>query len=66
MWIRAVPQRGADRRRPACDGHGWLRGPRRWSGRRSHARPAVGSRTLDVDLIACYDDGDEVLSRDDG
>ncbi|EUA24337.1 dihydroneopterin aldolase [Mycobacterium xenopi 3993] len=49
---------------PACDGHGWLRRARRWSGRSRAA--AVGSRTLDVDLIACYDDGDEVLSRDDG
>ncbi|EUA31206.1 2-amino-4-hydroxy-6-hydroxymethyldihydropteridine diphosphokinase [Mycobacterium xenopi 3993] len=51
---------------PACDGHGWLRRPGVGAGADRTRGQRWGPRTLDVDLIACYDDGDEVLSRDDG
>jgi len=53
---------------PACDGHGWLRRAQALERAADRTRgQRWGPRTLDVDLVACYDDGgNEVLSRDDG
>lgn len=60
----AVPERGADRRRPGLRRAG-LAGP--GAGVRARGgqgpRRALGPRTLDVDLIACYGQA-EVTSRE--
>jgi 2-amino-4-hydroxy-6-hydroxymethyldihydropteridine diphosphokinase len=52
---------------PACDGHGWLRRAQALERAADRTRgQRWGPRTLDVDLIACYDDDTEVLARDEG
>jgi 2-amino-4-hydroxy-6-hydroxymethyldihydropteridine diphosphokinase len=51
----------------ALDGHGWLRCAQEMEQAADRVRgQRWGPRTLDVDLISCYDDGTEVFSRDDG
>ena len=52
---------------PALDGHGWLRCAQELEQAADRVRgQRWGPRTLDVDLIACYRDGTELFSRDDG
>ncbi|MGH3967360.1 MAG: 2-amino-4-hydroxy-6-hydroxymethyldihydropteridine diphosphokinase [Mycobacterium sp.] len=52
---------------PVRDGHGWLRCAQEMERAADRVRgQRWGPRTLDVDLIACYRDGTEVSSRDDG
>ncbi|MGH3960134.1 2-amino-4-hydroxy-6-hydroxymethyldihydropteridine diphosphokinase [Mycobacterium sp.] len=52
---------------PTLDGHGWLRCAQEMEQAANRLRgQRWGPRTLDVDLIACYDDGTELFSRDDG
>lgn len=52
---------------PTLDGHGWLRCAQEMEQAADRVRgQRWGPRTLDVDLIACYDDGTELFSRDDG
>lgn len=49
------------------DGHGWLRCAQEMEQAAERVRgQRWGPRTLDVDLISCYDDGTELFSRDDG
>ncbi|MBZ4560902.1 2-amino-4-hydroxy-6-hydroxymethyldihydropteridine diphosphokinase [Mycobacterium avium subsp. hominissuis] len=49
---------------PACDGQGWLRRAQEFERAAGRVRgERWGPRTLDVDLIACYGDG-EVISRE--
>jgi 2-amino-4-hydroxy-6-hydroxymethyldihydropteridine diphosphokinase len=51
---------------PALDGHGWLRRAQEMEQAAGRVRGRRwGPRTLDVDLIACYQDGTEIFSRDD-
>jgi 2-amino-4-hydroxy-6-hydroxymethyldihydropteridine diphosphokinase len=51
----------------ALDGHGWLRCAQEMEQAADRVRgQRWGPRTLDVDLISCYDNGTEVFSRDDG
>ena len=54
-----VPQRGADRRRPgAATGTAWLRRAQEFERAAGRVRgQRWGPRTLDVDLIACYETG---------
>jgi 2-amino-4-hydroxy-6-hydroxymethyldihydropteridine diphosphokinase len=50
---------------PACDGQAWLRRAQEFERAAGRVRgERWGPRTLDVDLIACYDDGGEVIVRD--
>ena len=49
---------------PACDGQGWLRRAQEFERAAGRVRgERWGPRTLDVDLIACYDDT-EVIARE--
>ena len=49
---------------PACDGQAWLRRAQEFERAAGRVRgERWGPRTLDVDLIACYDDT-EVISRE--
>jgi 2-amino-4-hydroxy-6-hydroxymethyldihydropteridine diphosphokinase len=51
----------------ALDGHGWLRCAQEMEQAADRVRgQRWGPRTLDVDLISCYDDGTEVFSLGDG
>jgi 2-amino-4-hydroxy-6-hydroxymethyldihydropteridine diphosphokinase len=52
---------------PALDGHGWLRRAQEMEQAADRVRgQRWGPRTLDVDLIACYRDGTELFSMQDG
>ena len=52
---------------PTLDGHGWLRRAQEMEQAAGRVRgQRWGPRTLDVDLIACYHDGTEISSRDEG
>lgn len=52
---------------PTLDGHGWLRCAQEMEQAADRVRgQRWGPRTLDVDLVACYDDGTELFSRDNG
>jgi 2-amino-4-hydroxy-6-hydroxymethyldihydropteridine diphosphokinase len=52
---------------PALDGQGWLRRGQELEQAAGRVRgQRWGPRTLDVDLIACYDGGVELSSRTDG
>jgi 2-amino-4-hydroxy-6-hydroxymethyldihydropteridine diphosphokinase len=52
---------------PACDAHAWLRRAQAFERAADRMRgQRWGPRSLDVDLIACYDDGTELFSRDNG
>ncbi|ORW09058.1 2-amino-4-hydroxy-6-hydroxymethyldihydropteridine diphosphokinase [Mycobacterium kyorinense] len=52
---------------PALDGQGWLRRAQEMEDAADRVRgQRWGPRTLDVDLVACYDDGTELFSRADG
>lgn len=51
----------------ALDGHGWLSCAQEMERAADRVRgQRWGPRTLDVDLISCYDDGTEVFSLGDG
>jgi 2-amino-4-hydroxy-6-hydroxymethyldihydropteridine diphosphokinase len=52
---------------PALDGRGWLRRAQEMEEAADRVRgQRWGPRTLDVDLVTCYDDGAEVFSRNNG
>ncbi|WP_375483945.1 2-amino-4-hydroxy-6-hydroxymethyldihydropteridine diphosphokinase [uncultured Mycobacterium sp.] len=52
---------------PACDAHAWLRRAQAFERAADRVRgQRWGPRSLDVDLIACYDDDTELFSRDNG
>ncbi|MCW2686032.1 MAG: 2-amino-4-hydroxy-6-hydroxymethyldihydropteridine diphosphokinase [Mycobacterium sp.] len=52
---------------PALDGQGWLRRAHEMERAAERVRgQRWGPRTLDVDLVTCYDGDTEVFSRDDG
>jgi 2-amino-4-hydroxy-6-hydroxymethyldihydropteridine diphosphokinase len=52
---------------PGCDAHGWLRRAQAFERAADRVRgQRWGPRSLDVDLVACYDDGSELFSRDNG
>jgi 2-amino-4-hydroxy-6-hydroxymethyldihydropteridine diphosphokinase len=52
---------------PSCDAHGWLRRAQAFERAADRVRgQRWGPRSLDVDLVACYDDGTELFSRDNG
>lgn len=51
---------------PALDGHGWLRRAQEMEQAAERVRgQRWGPRTLDVDLLSCYRDGNELFSRDE-
>jgi len=51
---------------PGLDGQGWLRRAQAIEQANDRVRGQKwGPRTLDVDLVACYDDRGEVFSRED-
>ncbi len=50
---------------PALDGHGWLRAGQKLEDAADRVRgERWGPRTLDVDVIACFADGEELIVRD--
>ncbi|MEB3982683.1 2-amino-4-hydroxy-6-hydroxymethyldihydropteridine diphosphokinase [Mycobacterium sp. 663a-19] len=50
---------------PGCDGQGWLRRAQDFERAAGRVRgERWGPRTLDVDLIACNDDGRELIARE--
>ncbi|MGE2720262.1 2-amino-4-hydroxy-6-hydroxymethyldihydropteridine diphosphokinase [Mycolicibacterium celeriflavum] len=50
---------------PALDGHGWLRRAHDFERAAERVRAQRwGPRTLDVDIVACRDDGRELISQD--
>src|SRR4051812_25872883 len=50
-----------------ADGHEWLRRAQALENANDRIREQKwGPRTLDVDLVSCYDGGTEVFSRDEG
>lgn len=52
---------------PTLDGQGWLRCAQEMEQAADRVRgQRWGPRTLDVDLIACYDDRTELFSRENG
>jgi len=51
---------------PQLDGHGWLLRAHEFEQAADRVRDQHwGPRTLDVDLVTCHDDVDEVIVRDD-
>ena len=51
---------------PAADGHEWLRRAQALENANERIREQKwGPRTLDVDLVSCYDGTEEVFSRDE-
>ncbi len=52
---------------PVADGHEWLRRAQELENANERIREQKwGPRTLDVDLVSCYDGTEEVFSRDEG
>lgn len=53
---------------PDCDGQGWLRRAHQLEDAAQRVRgQRWGPRSLDVDIVSCYDGGDtEMFSRDEG
>ncbi|MCV7175604.1 2-amino-4-hydroxy-6-hydroxymethyldihydropteridine diphosphokinase [Mycolicibacterium sphagni] len=52
---------------PGADGHEWLRRAQELEDANERVREQKwGPRTLDVDLVCCYDRDTEVFSRDEG
>ncbi|HTX94812.1 MAG TPA: 2-amino-4-hydroxy-6-hydroxymethyldihydropteridine diphosphokinase [Mycobacterium sp.] len=50
---------------PACDGQGWLRRAQEFERAAGRVRgERWGPRTLDIDLIACYGDTEEICRED--
>jgi 2-amino-4-hydroxy-6-hydroxymethyldihydropteridine diphosphokinase len=51
---------------PRLDGHGWLRRAHDYERAADRVRDRRwGPRTLDVDLVTCYDGGSELILRDE-
>jgi 2-amino-4-hydroxy-6-hydroxymethyldihydropteridine diphosphokinase len=52
---------------PTLDGHGWLRRAQEFEQAADRVRgQRWGPRSLDVDLVRCWQDGVELTSRDEG
>ena len=50
---------------PACDGHGWLRRGQQLESAAERVREVHwGPRTLDVDIVSCYDGSTELRSAE--